>query len=65
MSDYKERVLSEKIDLQDKVAKLRKFVLEYDSVFQNLDSEDQALLRHQLSTMEEYLNILRERISRF
>lgn len=57
------RVIAEKADLDDKVAKLNAFTA--SPTFAALDPADQRLLRSQLVAMGGYTEILRRRIERF
>jgi len=63
MEDYKQRVIDEGTELKDKMEKLGKFIL--TEAFDELDQDDQDLLKLQLKAMINYLNILTERINRF
>ena len=60
MKDYQARTLDEKIELDDKIQKLRRFT---ESVlFFDLSLEESSLLSRQLQTMEQYSVILTKRI---
>ena len=61
MSDWKERLLQERKELDDKLVKFRYF-LKTDE-FMNLDYRDKVLLRKQNHAMTEYLDILAQRIA--
>lgn len=57
------RVIAEKTELDDKIAKLNAFT--GSPTFSALEHEDQRLLRSQLVAMGGYTEILRRRIERF
>ena len=60
MKDYQAKTLDEKIELDDKIQKLRRFT---ESVlFFDLSLEESSLLNRQLQTMEQYSDILTKRI---
>ena len=61
MSDWKECLLQERKELDDKLVKFRYF-LKTDE-FMNLDYRDKVLLRKQNHAMTEYLDILVQRIA--
>lgn len=56
MSDFKERLLQEKNDLEKKVSKLEHFVV--SDRFYKLSEANMILLKDQLKAMTAYLNIL-------
>jgi crAss001_48 related protein len=58
-----ERVIKEKQDLDEKLAKLQKFLA--DPAFKAIPSEHQDLLGRQALVMAEYSQILAQRISIF
>ena len=60
---HQQRVVNEKIDLDEKREKLGGFF--ETSMFRNLDSAEQARLRYQAVTMREYSAVLGERIAAF
>lgn len=60
---HQQRVLEEKRDLDEKVAKLAAF---FDGpIFAQLDGEEQVRLRYQVLAMSEYATVLGERIAAF
>lgn len=61
---HEQRVVDERQELFDKHQKLEAFVNE-GGIFETLPQRDQELLRRQYSVMEDYLDILNERIERF
>jgi hypothetical protein len=61
MSNFKERLIQEQKDLQEKIEKLASF-LESDAFFENLKKEAQDLLTMQLYAMLTYNTILLARI---
>ena len=61
MSDWKERLLQERKELDDKLVKFRYF-LKTDE-FMELEYKDKVLLRKQNHAMTEYLDILVQRIA--
>jgi len=64
MDQYKQRVLDEKAHLDEKIGKLTEFI-GTSVVFAGLDSGEQKRLERQREVMQEYSNILEERISAF
>lgn len=63
MLPYQERVVAEKSELDERLAKLDAFGR--TESFASLPSEEQGLLNRQHSVMEEYSRILGERIAVF
>lgn len=63
MSNYKERVVEERNELDLKLNGLYAFVK--TDTFHNLEDADQDILNMQLMAMDEYLNLLEMRIKRF
>lgn len=63
MQPHEERVVVEKKELDEKLAKLEPFL--NSTIFLSLASEDQGLLNEQCRLMMEYSDILRKRIARF
>jgi len=60
MKEYQSKTLDEKIELDDKIQKLRRFT---ESVlFFDFCLEESGLLKRQLQTMENYSEILTKRI---
>lgn len=64
MQPHEERVVAEKKELDDKLAKLKTFIFG-DTSFRSLASEDRNLLEDQYTVMEKYSTILEKRIARF
>jgi hypothetical protein len=62
-SEYKQRVVDERMALNDKIDRLAAFVK--TPVFTDMDDEDRSLLTQQLRTMRNYLDVLDDRITRF
>lgn len=64
MEAYKERMVIELKDLDDKITKLSQFIFKEDfSSSTRLTSEETTLLVDQLTTMEEYIIVLLKRIT--
>jgi hypothetical protein len=63
MQPHQERVLAEKADLDDKAAKLLKFI--DGDVYDTLPETDRELLEQQYLIMASYSAILGKRIARF
>lgn len=63
MQEYQQRVVDEKIALEEKLVKLSAFLL--SEIFLTLDNEDRFLLSRQKEVMSDYLDILVARIKRF
>lgn len=59
---YQERVVTESIELEEKIIKLTSFLVDKVGELSQIDAE---LLRCQLNAMETYNLILHSRISRF
>jgi hypothetical protein len=62
--DYQQRVIDEKSELDEKIAKLGDFI-QSSAIFQDLPSDEKERLVRQHSCMGEYSEILGERISAF
>lgn len=62
MSDFKTRLETEKIELDEKIEKLSAF--QSSENFANIDSVQQTLLNIQLKAMQTYSQILLERLVR-
>jgi len=60
MSTFKERLIDEQIQLNDKIEKLSSFILSDN--FKKVDSIQQTLLNIQLSSMKTYSQCLKERL---
>jgi hypothetical protein len=66
MQPHEERVVVEKQELDDKLAKLKAFCFSPGSpVFKVLPPEDRDLLESQYTVMEQYSELLGKRIERF
>ena len=66
MQPHEERVVTEKQELDEKLAKLKSFCFSPGSpVFKALPPEDRDLLEDQSTVMEQYSKILGRRIARF
>ena len=61
MELYKERVLSERVELELKIVRLDLFMRTLE--FSKLSSTEQGLMHHQLSAMRMYMHALNERIT--
>ena len=64
MQPHQQRVVDEKIQLDDKVSKLGDFIKE-SSVYRTMNPHDQQLLNRQHAIMQDYSQILGQRIDRF
>jgi hypothetical protein len=64
LEPHQQRVVDEKIELEDKFKKLDQFILD-NQIFQSLSEEDQELMKEQRAFMEGYLIVLEKRIARF
>lgn len=64
MESDQERVISEKMELEDKVQALQAFI-QTNSKFRELPDDEQHRRIRQLQVMSEYLAILKERIAKF
>lgn len=62
MSDFKQRLIEEKKELNEKTDKLRSFIA--SEKFKEIDAVQMTLLNVQLKAMETYSQILFERIVR-
>lgn len=66
MQPHEERVIVEKAEIDDKLAKLKEFCFDPGSpVFKALEPIDRDLLEDQYTVMERYSKILGDRIFRF
>lgn len=61
MEDFKKRLVVERDELDDKIAKLEAFI--GSPRFENLDERNRKLLVSQCDVMRQYSNILNVRIS--
>ena len=64
MKPYQERLIAEKQELEERLSKLMAF-LENKEQNISVPAEDFALLQRQSGIMEQYLQVLNERIARF
>lgn len=64
MTDYQERVVKEKQELDNKLSKLSDFITN-NPIFNSLPNEDRFLLISQHKVMDQYSSILFDRIKRF
>jgi hypothetical protein len=64
MQPHQERVVAESNELRERLTKLTAFISGNDA-FKTLSVADQALLRSQRDVMQEYFDILGQRIARF
>lgn len=63
ITDYQQRVIDEKTQLDDKLAKLRNF---FDmATFKNLDNTEKSRMYRQENVMADYSEILGERVAAF
>lgn len=65
MQPHEERVVIEKRELDDKLAKLKAFCFDRSPVFKGLAPKDRDLLEDQYNSMKDYSEILGKRIDRF
>jgi hypothetical protein len=66
MQPHEQRVVNEKRDLDEKLAKLKAFCFgENTTIFRGLDPIDRDLLEDQYNSMKDYSEILGKRIARF
>ena len=65
MQPYQQRVVEEKASLDEKLAKLRAFFKDVGSAFDKLDSAEQGRLIRQSHIMQDYSDVLAERIAFF
>lgn len=63
MNDWQQRVIDEKRELCERLAKLRQFFV--TTAFAEMDSESRELMKRQAKIMQNYTNVLNERIKRF
>ena len=64
MQPHEERVIIEKKELDEKIDKLKAFIME-NPVFKRLSIEEQKRLNQQYDIMIQYSKILNERINAF
>lgn len=60
---HQRRVIQEKVELDEKIGRLRSFI--GTEVFDKLDEPEQWRLRRQIIAMDQYSEILRQRIAAF
>ena len=66
MQPYQERVVVEKKELDEKLAKLKEFCFGSNTkIFGSLDPQERDRLEDQYTVMKRYSNILGERIANF
>jgi hypothetical protein len=67
MQPHQERVVTERADLAEKVKKLDQFIRggNFGGIFPSLAADEKARLRRQAKLMEQYLEVLDERIAAF
>jgi hypothetical protein len=65
MQPHEERVVIEKRELDEKLAKLKAFCFDSGTAFSKLPPEDRDLLEDQFTAMQRYSAILGKRIERF
>jgi hypothetical protein len=65
MQPYRERVIAECDELQDRLNKLSAFIDIDDGVFDGLEEAERNRLYKQEAAMSAYLSILKERIENF
>jgi ABC-type phosphate transport system auxiliary subunit len=63
LSPHQERVILERLELEEKLAKLRTFLESH--TFDNLYSAERGRLHRQYAAMMTYSNVLKERIDAF
>jgi hypothetical protein len=63
MEEWQQRVVFERVELADKLAKLRGMLA--GPLYEKLEDIDQLLLCRQARAMETYRDILDERVARF
>jgi hypothetical protein len=64
MQPYQERVVAEKKELNEKIDKLKAFIVE-SPIFKTLSADEQRRLNRQYDVMVEYSSILGARIEAF
>ena len=66
MQPHEQRVVAEKQELDEKLAKLKAFCFGHEtSIFRGLSPIDRDLLEDQYNSMKDYSEILAKRIARF
>jgi len=63
MEAYQERVVAEKEELDEKLSKLKAFT--ESEQFQSVPADEQGRMNRQHAAMEDYSNVLGERIANF
>jgi len=64
LQPHQQRVIDERKELDDKIKKLRPFILD-NPIFLTLETEEQIDLKSQYEFMNKYLSVLDRRIGRF
>lgn len=64
MQPHQQRVIDEKAELEDRLLKLQQFICK-SPVFESLSGAEKELLREQAQVMDQYNDILKERIELF
>jgi hypothetical protein len=65
MQPHQERVVTEKRELDEKLAKLKTFIFEDGKIFNTLDPAERDRLEDQFTAMTRYSAILGKRIAAF
>ena len=63
MKPHQDRVVSEKVELNDRIRKLEAFM--GDKIYPTLSEAEQKRMSRQLAHMKDYSNVLTERIAAF
>jgi hypothetical protein len=64
LAPHQQRVVDERRELDEKIDKLKAFIME-NPIFKTLPTDEQARLNRQCDVMIEYSRILRDRIEAF
>jgi hypothetical protein len=64
LQPHQQRVVTEKQELDEKIDKLKAFIME-SPIYQKLPDDERQRLNHQYDVMVEYSRILRARIEAF
>lgn len=65
LAPHQERVVAEKAELDERLAKLKTFIFDDGKVFNTLDPEERNRLENQFTAMTRYSAILGQRIAAF
>ena len=65
MQPHQERVVTEKQELDEKLAKLKVFIFEDGKIFNTLAAEERDRLERQYTAMKQYSDVLGNRIAAF